>query len=118
LVRHAERQAGASGYTLKSLVRLWLNMFVNFSVVPLRVSTVLGLLCSVIGAGAGLYLVIDKLIHPEIVAGFTSIIVSILLFSGVQMVMLGMIGEYLGKQFLAANQTPQFVIRRTWPEKG
>lgn len=116
LVRHEKRKVGESGYTLRKLVRLWLNMFINFSVLPLRISTLLGFMFSILGSISGIYLIIDKIIHPEIAAGFTSIIVSIFVFSGVQLIMLGLIGEYIGKQFLTSNQTPQYVIRQTLPK--
>jgi glycosyltransferase involved in cell wall biosynthesis len=119
LVRHDERPEGKSGYTLRKLIRLWTNMFVNFSVYPLRMSTFLGLIVSVIGAVLTIFFVVDKLLHPGIPMGVTSILIVITFFSGVQLVMLGLIGEYLGKMFLAENQTPQYVIRQVYKdEKG
>lgn len=119
LVRHAERKEGKSGYTLKKLFRLWMNMFVNFSVHPLRVSTFLGLVFSAIGGLYSVYAVIDKLLHPEVPAGVTTIVVAILVFAGIQLIMLGLVGEYIGKQFLTTNQTPQYVIRYIYPsERG
>ena len=111
LVRHSKRAEGRSGYTARKLIRLWLNMFVNFSVYPLRISTFFGFLFSIFGAAASVYLVIDKIIHPAVPVGVTSILVAVLVLSGLQLIMLGLIGEYLGKQFLMNNQTPQFVIR-------
>lgn len=110
LVRHAKREAGRSNYTMRKLMRLWTNMFVNFSVYPLRMSTILGIVFSLIGGIFAIYAIIDKLIHPDIPMGVTSIVVAILVFSGVQLIMLGLIGEYLGKLFLMDNQTPQYVI--------
>ena len=112
LVRHEQRKWGKSGYTFKKLVRLWLNMFMNFSIYPLRMSTFLGVFFSLLGLGLSIFLIIDKIMHPDIPVGITSILVAILIFSGVQLVILGLIGEYLGKLFLANNQTPQYVIRR------
>lgn len=111
LVRHEKRLEGRSNYTLRKLVRLWTNMFVNFSVYPLRMSTFLGIIFSFIGIIFSVLAIIDKLIHPEIPMGITSIMVAILAFAGVQLLMLGLIGEYLGKLFLANNQTPQYVER-------
>lgn len=111
LVKHQKRREGKSGYSLRKLIRLWLNMFINFSVFPLRISTLLGFLFSMLGGILSIYLIIDKINHPDIPTGVTSIIVAILLFSGLQLTMLGLIGEYIGKQFLTNNQTPQYVIR-------
>lgn len=117
-VRHERRREGRSGYTLRKLVRLWLNMFVNFSVMPLRVSTLMGLGCSALGFVMGLAMVIEKMVRPEVPIGWTSVIVAILLFSGVQLVMLGLLGEYLGRLFLTSNQTPQFVVREVLGGQG
>lgn len=110
-VRHDQRLEGRSNYTLKKLVSLWLRVFVNFSVVPLRASTVIGFLMSFIGAILGIAVVIERLVRPETPVGWASMIVVILLFSGVQLVMLGLIGEYLGRLFLTINGSPQFTIR-------
>lgn len=118
LVRHEERKEGRSGYTIRKLVHLWLNMFVNFSVYPLRMSTLLGLAFSVIGGLGSIYVIIDKVINPDVPVGVTSIMVAILVFAGLQLMMLGLIGEYIGKQFLTTNQTPQYVVRQVYGNKG
>jgi len=118
LVKHQLRKEGRSGYTLRKLIRLWMNMFVNFSIYPLRMSTILGITFSSLGVLLSIILIIDKIIHPNIPIGITSILVAILVFSGVQMVMLGLIGEYLGKLFLTDNQTPQYVIREMLNNSG
>jgi undecaprenyl-phosphate 4-deoxy-4-formamido-L-arabinose transferase len=110
-VRHEPRQEGRSNYTFRKLVHLWLNMFVNFSVLPLRVSTLTGLVFSVFGFLLGVWGFVEKMVCPDLPVGWSSVIVAIVLFSGVQLVMLGMVGEYLGRLFLSCNQTPQFVVR-------
>lgn len=110
-VHHADRVAGQSGYTLRKLVRLWLSTFVNFSVMPLRAATVLGLLMGalgVLGVGVVTYLhLMDR--GPEF--GWGSLMAALLIFSGTQLVMLGVIGEYVGRMFLTINQRPQSVVR-------
>ncbi len=111
MVRHDKRAEGRSGYTLSKLTRLWLNMFVNFSIVPIRISALLGLLFSIFGGIAIVDLILEKIIFQRTPAGMTSILVAILTFSGIQLIMLGLIGEYVGKQYLAGNQTPQYVVR-------
>jgi len=110
-VQHQPRREGRSNYTLRKLLRLWLNMFVNFSVMPLRLSTFLGLAGSALGLLFGLEVVTERILRPDVPVGWASVLVAILLFGGIQLVMLGVIGEYLGRLFLTENQTPQFVIR-------
>lgn len=110
-VRHDPRAEGRSNYTLRKLVALWLNMFVNFSVLPLRVSTVTGFACSALGVLLGLAVLAEKVMWPGTPLGWASIVVTVLTFSGVQLVMLGLVGEYVGRMFLSGNGTPQFVVR-------
>ena len=111
LVKHAERKKAKSGYTLRKLIALWLNMFVNFSVLPLRISTFLGIFFSVLAGVFSIYAIIEKIVNPGIPMGITGIFVAILAFAGIQLLMLGLIGEYLGKLLLADNQTPQYAVR-------
>ncbi len=111
-VEHRDREGAKSNYTLTKLFVLWLNMFLNFSIVPLRVSALLGLVTS----GMSLLLlgaiVIDKLfINPDVTVGLATVLVIVTLFAGVQLVILGAIGEYLGRLFLDHSKTPQFVVR-------
>lgn len=110
-VHHVRRQEGHSGYTFRKLVRLWLNMFVNFSIMPLRVSSLLGLAFSCIGIFFSISIVIEKLRHPDIPIGWSSLIIVVMVFSGAQLITLGILGEYLGRLFLSDNQTPQFIVR-------
>jgi undecaprenyl-phosphate 4-deoxy-4-formamido-L-arabinose transferase len=111
-VRHSEREIGQSGYTLKKMIRLWLNMFLNFSITPLRLASLLGLIFSILGLFMSIYTIIEKLfIYPEMPIGLPSLFIAIMIFSGVQLLILGLIGEYLGHLYLSSNQTPQFVIQ-------
>lgn len=110
-VRHEPRRAGTSTYTLSRLLRLWLSAWINFSVLPLRVATVMGLLIAAIGVAA-LAWVIWLWLHqegPEY--GFGWLMAALLIFSGTQLVMLGLIGEYVGRMFITVNQRPQAVVR-------
>jgi undecaprenyl-phosphate 4-deoxy-4-formamido-L-arabinose transferase len=115
-VSHARRKAGRSGYTPRKLIRLWLNMFLNFSVMPLRASSLLGLLFSAAGLVLSVFVVIEKLLYPDTPIGWPSLIVVIMIFSGVQLIMLGLIGEYLGRLFLSTNATPQYSVRDVYKE--
>jgi undecaprenyl-phosphate 4-deoxy-4-formamido-L-arabinose transferase len=112
-VNHRAREVGTSGYTLKKLIALWLNGFTAFSIKPLRLATVTGVICSLIGFLYGWYIVIRKLIDPSVVLGYSSIMSVIVFVGGIIMLMLGMIGEYLGRIYISINSSPQFVIRET-----
>ena len=110
-VRHEARRAGRSGYTLRRLIRLWLSAWLNFSVLPLRVATVVGLLTALSGIAA--FVVVVWLWYSDRgpAYGWGWVMAGFLLFSGTQLVMLGLIGEYLGRMFLTVNQRPQSVVR-------
>jgi glycosyltransferase involved in cell wall biosynthesis len=110
-VDHVARQAGRSGYNLRRLMRLWLSAWVNFSVLPLRFATLLGLITAaagLVGVGAVMWL---NLTEQGPAFGWGSLMAGLLLFSGAQLVMLGLIGEYLGRMFLTVNRRPQSVVR-------
>jgi glycosyltransferase involved in cell wall biosynthesis len=110
-VRHEPRRAGRSTYTLRRLLRLWLSAWVNFSVLPLRVATAIGLALAsggVIGFG---WVVYWRITNRGPSFGWGSIMAALLLFSGTQLVLLGLIGEYVGRMFLTINQRPQAVVR-------
>ena len=110
-VSHSDRMAGESGYTLRRLIRLWLSTVVNFSVMPLRVATVLGLVMSLLGfLGIGI-VAWWRLTDRGPAFGWGSLMAALLLFSGVQLALLGVIGEYLGRMFITVNQRPQSVVR-------
>ena len=113
-VEHHERESGKSGYTFKKLVSLWLNMFLNFSILPLRVSIVLGFIFSGIGFVIGVFTVIEKLTNPHLPLGYTFTIVVISIYSGIMLISIGMVGEYLGRLFLSQNKQPQYTIRKSF----
>ncbi len=113
-VEHEERKEGKSNYTFKKLFDLWSNMFTNFSIFPLRVATYAGLLFSFIGFLFGMFIAIERLFFAYVPRGYATIAVSILIFSGIQLFALGMIGEYVGRLFLSHNRMPQFVIREKY----
>jgi undecaprenyl-phosphate 4-deoxy-4-formamido-L-arabinose transferase len=110
LVRHLPRAVGRSNYTLRRLLRLWMSMFVNFSVMPLRISTLTGVALSVIGAIGAAATVIDAIFIAE-PPGWASLMAALMLLSGVQLMILGIVGEYLGRLYLTANRKPQSVVR-------
>ena len=109
---HRPRAAGRSGYTFGKLFSQWLTGFTNFSVVPLRLASALGALIAAAGFLYGLVLVVRKLCLPHIVAGYTSIMAVLLLVGGLLMLMLGLVGEYLGRLYMTASRQPVYVVRR------
>ena len=110
-VRHDERRAGVSGYTLRRLIRLWLSAWLNFSLLPLRVATMLGFVTATAGLLAFGFVVWLWLLNRGPAYGWGWLMAALLVFSGTQLVMLGLIGEYLGRMFLTVNQRPQAVVR-------
>lgn len=110
-VQHQPRLAGSSGYTFRRLVRLWLSAWVNFSILPLRIATLLGLAMSALGLlgfGGVVWLWLSDR-GPAF--GWGSLMAAFFVFGGTQLVLLGIIGEYLGRMFLTVNQRPQSVVR-------
>lgn len=110
-VVHEQRKAGQSGYTLRRLIRLWFSAWINFSVLPLRVATVLGLVMGALGVVGFGWVVWLRVTHQGPAFGWGSLMAALLVFGGAQLVLLGVIGEYIGRMFLAVNQRPQAVVR-------
>lgn len=111
-VEHFKREVGTSNYTLKKLIRLWLAYW-NYSVIPLRISSVLGGVSACGGFLAALVIIIHKILNPDITVGWSSTICIMVVFFGLVLMVLGIIGEYLGKMILSLNNTPQYIIRET-----
>jgi undecaprenyl-phosphate 4-deoxy-4-formamido-L-arabinose transferase len=111
-VRHDVRRAGRSGYTFRRLLRLWLSAWLNFSVLPLRLATFVGLVTALAGVVAFAAVVWLWLLERGPAYGWGWVMAGLLVFSGTQLVMLGLIGEYLGRMFLTVNQRPQSVVRQ------
>ena len=111
-VEHRVSQSGQSRYTLRRLVRLWLNMFLNFSIQPLRISVYVGLLASCLSIVALVAILIDKLwITKNVTVGIPTVLGSVVFFAGIQLMILGLVGEYLGRLYLDHTGTPQYVVR-------
>ena len=110
-VNHREREEGTSGYTLKKLLGLWFNGFTAFSVKPLRIATAIGCGCAGIGFLYGLYTIMKRLLNPAVPMGFSALMSATVFFGGMIMILLGMIGEYIGRIYISLNNSPQYVIR-------
>ena len=111
-VNHRERVEGSSGYSMKKLLLLWINGFTSFSVKPLRFATFIGFLTAAVGFVFGIYVIIHKFVVPDSLMGWSSTMAAMLFIGGMIMLMLGMVGEYVGRIYLSINRSPQFVIRK------
>ena len=110
-VNHEKRQEGKSGYTLIKLIKLWSNMFTSFSVIPLRISIFIGVLFAFTGFLFAVYSIFEHFIVSNLPPGFSLTITAIFIFAGIQLISLGMIGEYIGRIFISQNKQPQYTIR-------
>ena len=116
VVMMEERERGdnkSTGFTFKKSFSLWLNGFTSFSVKPLRISSFLGFVLAVIGFIACIVISIGKILDPSVPAGYTSLIAVLLLIGGIIMIILGLIGEYIGRIYICLNNSPQYVIKDT-----
>jgi len=110
-ITHESRKIGRSNYTFKKLFTLWMNGFLNFSIIPLRAFIYTGFVMATLGFLATMIVLIEALFLFTPLPGWTTLIVAVMLFSGVQLVSIGMVGEYVGRIFLTQNKTPQYVVR-------
>ena len=109
-IQHFDRAYGESGYTLKKLLGLWSNI-AGFSIVPLQLSKRLGVFIASAGFLGLLVLLIRKLVNSTKILGWTSTMMTIIFFSGIILLTLGVVGEYVGRMFLTMGNYPQYVVR-------
>ena len=112
-VKHFERAVGTSNYTLKKLIQLWSNIM-GYSIVPLRLATYFGYGFSLLGLLGADIIIIRKLLVPTMAVGWPSMMVAICFFSGINLLFMGLIGEYIGRMFLTMGKQPQFVVRKVY----
>ncbi len=108
---HRERMYGRSGYSLKKLLLLWINGFTAFSVKPLEVGIYMGSILALIGFAYAIITIVRKFLYVDVVIGWSSIISIMLILGGMNLIMLGLIGEYVGRIYISINNAPQYVIR-------
>lgn len=109
-VEHFKRDYGQSGYTFKKLLKLWMAYW-NFSAIPLRISLFVGIFAAVTGAILTIILIVNKILSPDIPIGWSSMMCILVMLFGILMMMMGVLGEYVGKTLLMLNKTPQFIVR-------
>lgn len=115
-VKHFDREVGVSGYNLKSLIRLW-STVLNFSMAPLRFAAVIGAILGGLGILGAIFLAVQRITDPSIQQGWSSLMVTILVCSGIIVMFLGLVGEYLGRLFMTINKAPQYVLREVIGEE-
>ena len=109
-IQHFQREEGESNYTFKRLLKLWSNI-IGFSITPLRLTEYCGFGLSLLSIIAAVVVLIRKILNPAMALGWPSLMIVIWFFSGIQLMFLGLIGEYIGRMFLGLNRQPQYVIR-------
>ena len=95
----------------------WFNGFTAFSTKPLRIATISGCVFAIAGFLYALYTIVKKFVNPAVPLGFSSLMSAVLLIGGMLMIMLGLIGEYIGRMYICMNSAPQFVVRELIPAK-
>lgn len=108
---HRKRLVGKTTYTFKKMVSLWLNGFTAFSVKPLRIASTIGLITALMGFIFMVNIIANKILHPLIPLGYSSIMSVLLFIGGLIMIMLGLIGEYVGRIYMNINNNPQYIIK-------
>lgn len=117
MIEHHAREQGSSNYTLGKLAKLWLSYF-NYTVLPLRMVSCIGVVSAAVGFLYAIFVLVRRIVVPDVPAGWSSIICILLFFFGLILLTLGIIGEYVGNLVLPANGTPQFIVRETTDEAG
>lgn len=112
-VTHRNREYGESGYKFGTLLSLWLNGFTAFSVKPLRLASIIGVVMAIIGFFYGMTVIYNRLTNPYTPMGYASIFSAVIFIGGMLMLMLGLIGEYIGRIYISLNNSPQYVIKET-----
>jgi polyisoprenyl-phosphate glycosyltransferase len=113
LYHRPEREAGKSAWTASKLLKSAIDTFIAFSFAPIRLISYLGLTVSAISFAVGFYVLMSKLLHGTVVEGWTSVMLAVLMLSGVQLLMIGVLGEYLGRILEEARNRPLYVLERT-----
>ena len=117
-VTHRAREEGESGYTLVKLFSLWMNGFTSFSVKPLRIATWCGAIAAMLGFLYFIVIIVKHFVDSSVPEGWTSTMALMLLLGGVILLVLGMIGEYIGRIYMCINASPQYVERQVIRKRG
>lgn len=105
------RKSGVSGYSFKKLLSLWMNAFTAFSIIPLRMASIAGIVSALMGFVYGIFIVIRKLVCDNVATGWSSTVAIMLFMFGITLCVLGIIGEYLGRIYICINNSPQYIVK-------
>ncbi len=108
--QHGARDEGTSGYTLRKLLGLLADIVVGYTVAPLRLASTLGLLAIALSFAIGAFVLVNWIINGSAVPGFAFLALSISMFSGVQLIALGVMGEYIGRMYVNSLGKPQYIV--------
>jgi undecaprenyl-phosphate 4-deoxy-4-formamido-L-arabinose transferase len=111
---HHKRKFGKTKYTLSKMLNLWISGLTGFSILPLRIASLFGILTSIVGFFFLATIIIHKLLNPDVQAGYTSLMSIIIFFSGMIMLLLGIIGEYIGRIYQNSGNNSQYCIRNIY----
>lgn len=106
-----ERHWGKTKYTFSKMMKLAMAGITSFSIKPLHISTMLGYIIATLAFIYGIYAIFMKFFTDTVVSGWTSVLVAVLFIGGVQMIMMGILGEYVGKLFIESKRRPNYVIK-------
>lgn len=110
-ITHRSRMDGKSNYSIAKLFKLWINGFTAFSVKPLEVAAIAGIIIAVVGIIYSFVIIIKRMFGFPYLTGWSSLIALTLLLDGFLLVMIGLVGEYIGRIYICLNNAPQYVIR-------
>ena len=108
-----DRKYGKTAYSFKKMIKLAIDGVTSFSHLPLKLATYLGLLCATTGFILGAYAIYQKIYFPQTTAqGWTSLILTVLFIGGIQLIVLGIIGEYIGRIYTETKKRPLYIIKQ------
>lgn len=111
LFKRGERHKGKTHYPFSRMLKLALDGILSFSTVPLRLATYLGLICALLGFLGVLWAIIVRFLPNYTFTGWATIVVAILFLGGLQLLILGIIGEYIGRIYIEAQKRPLYIIK-------
>ena len=110
-IEHRARMEGKSNYSIRKLLKLWFNGFTAFSVKPLEIASVSGVFIALVGIIYSIYIIIKRILGFPYLEGWSSLIALTLLLDGFLLVMIGLVGEYIGRVYICLNNAPQYVVK-------
>lgn len=110
--RHA-RFSGETKYSISKMISLALNGITSFTEVPLKIITILGMIISLFSFGMAVWALLAKILHAAVVPGWASIVIPLYMLGGIQLICLGVIGQYLAKLYSEVKARPRFIIEKS-----